>query len=185
MQAADSLTSERILEAARDVFAAAPYQRTRSLLDRIRLPRIELDPQTTMLVIAFVFATMVAIVIARLLVRHDGFAMARAGGVPMARPGRDPWAAVADLIASSRWEAAAHALYAAVIASLGREGALDPHPAKTPGDYAREIRSAAPARHPAFLRFVDRWERAVYGTGPVGAETVDSLRADAAAISGR
>lgn len=182
MTPADSLPADRILDAAREVFARAPYHRTPSLLDRLRLPRIEIDRELALLIAGFLLAILVALVLARLLAQARGVGGA---GTTARRAGAaaDPWRVFADHVASARWEAAAHALYAALIIGLGRDGALDPHPAKTPGDYARELRSTAPRRHGAFLRFVGRWERAVYGAAGIGPDTIESLRVDADALT--
>jgi hypothetical protein len=94
----------------------------------------------------------------------------------------DPWQMAEALIAQERFEAAAHALYRGVIVSLGKEERLRLHPAKTSGDYARELRRRGnPALEP-FRAFTRRFDIAVYGHGGCDAAALEELRALSAAF---
>jgi len=89
-------------------------------------------------------------------------------------PGRagldDPWTAAAALAARGDHTAAAHALYAALLARLARRERLRRHPSKTAGDYVRELRALASPAHTPFRAFARDYDVVVYGIGTCDAE---------------
>lgn len=87
----------------------------------------------------------------------------------------DHWSVANQLAGEGRWADALHTLFAGVIAVLGRGRELDPHPAKTIGDYVRELSQSGSRRAAPFSRFASDYERAVYGTQHVSRETWESL----------
>jgi hypothetical protein len=89
----------------------------------------------------------------------------------------DAWQSAETLITLGRFEEAAHALYRGVIIALGREERLRLHPAKTSGDYARELRRRGSSSLTPFRNFTRRFDVAVYGHGGCDAAALDDLRA--------
>jgi hypothetical protein len=69
------------------------------------------------------------------------------------------------LAAAGDFTAAAHALYAALLARLAQRERLTRHPAKTAGDYARDLRALGSRAHAPFRRFARDYDRVVYGLG--------------------
>lgn len=94
----------------------------------------------------------------------------RAGGSTRRRgagaAGEDPWLIADALGRQGRFEDAAHALYRGVIQAIGQRERLRLDPAKTSGDYARELRHrGAPSLAP-FRDFIVRFDVVVYGHRP-------------------
>jgi hypothetical protein len=83
---------------------------------------------------------------------------------------RDYWNLARELAAKGDHVAASHALYAAVIDSLARSGAITFHSSKTSGDYARELFRRGAANASEFRAFARSFDRVVYGTATVGAD---------------
>ena len=73
------------------------------------------------------------------------------------------------------YEEAAHALYRAVLVSIAQVERIRLDPAKTSGDYARELRSRGAASLSAYRAFVRRFDAAVYGHGRCDAESLEEL----------
>lgn len=90
--------------------------------------------------------------------------------------GEDPWQSADVHAAAGRYEAAAHALYRGVILSLGRMERLRPDPARTSGDYARELRRRSAASLAPFRAFTSRFDVVVYGHGHPDARAIEQLR---------
>ena len=91
----------------------------------------------------------------------------------------DPWQEAERLAAQGQYTDAAHALYRAVVGLLARRGLLRPHPSKTSGDYARELRARGADAHAGFRQFGRRYERMLFGTGMCDAPGYGALLADA------
>ena len=66
------------------------------------------------------------------------------------------------LAAAGEYLAAAHHLCAALLAASARRGEVTLHPAKTTGDYAREMRRRQAPSERAFQQFRARYDRVVY-----------------------
>ena len=94
----------------------------------------------------------------------------------------DPWRAAEHFATAGRYEDAAHALYRGVIASLAQTERVRLDPAKTSGDYARELRSRGSSAYAPFRAFARRFDVAVYGHGGCDAALIDDLRRLAAAF---
>ena len=75
----------------------------------------------------------------------------------------DPWALAQRLAAEGRYTEAAHALYGALLARVAARVTLRLHPSKTAGDYARELRRAAPSIYGPFREFARSYEVVIYG----------------------
>lgn len=88
----------------------------------------------------------------------------------------DPWMLAERLVAEGRHEEAAHALYRAVIAAIVRSERLRMDPAKTSGDYARDLRRRGASSHAAFRAFTRRFDDVVYGNAGATAGHLDELR---------
>lgn len=77
----------------------------------------------------------------------------------------DAWHEAERLAGLGQYTEAAHELYRGVITLLARAGHVHPHPSKTSGDYARELRSRRSPVHTAFREFGRRYERMLFGSG--------------------
>jgi hypothetical protein len=84
-------------------------------------------------------------------------------GSRMSSAGKDYWAMSTELAAAGDYVGACHALYAAVIDSLARSGAVKFHASKTSGDYARELRRHGSPAVQSFRAFARQFDRIVYG----------------------
>jgi hypothetical protein len=129
--------------------------------------------------IALVFVgVLVLLIVARLVLAaqaRDADAFAQSRG-PRGRAGADPWREAERLLAAGRLEEAAHALYRGVLLGLARDERIRLDPAKTSGDYARELRARASASQSPFRTFVRRFDVAVYGHGECDLDAVQELR---------
>lgn len=103
----------------------------------------------------------------------------RSGGAARRRAGvattTDPWLAADALARQGRFEEAAHALYRGVIQSIGHSERLRLDPAKTSGDYARELRRRGASSFTSFRAFIVRFDVIVYGHRPADATALDEL----------
>jgi hypothetical protein len=95
------------------------------------------------------------------------------------------WEAAARAAAAAgRWREAAVALYQSVLRRLAQQGALRFDPARTPGEYRRELRSHPRLGEPVD-RFIGVFERAAFGRGAAGAREYEALCALAVEVSER
>lgn len=121
---------------------------------------------------------LVLVVIVRLVVAaraRDVEALATAYG-GRATLADDPWQQADRLAAAGQFEEAAHAMYRGVLSGLARRERVRLDPAKTSGDYARELRRRGAPSYGAFRTFVRRFDVAVYGYGGCTADSVAELR---------
>lgn len=81
--------------------------------------------------------------------------------------GEDPLLAARRAAGAGNHTAAAHLLYRALLVRLAGSERLRLHPAKTSGDYARELRSRKSDAAMPFREFSRTYERAVYGSADV------------------
>jgi len=89
------------------------------------------------------------------------------------------------LAAGGDYTAAAHALFAALLAASAAQGEIRLHPSKTTGDYARELRRRnAPSLRP-FQAFRSRYDRVIYGDLRCGADDYAMLLREARALLAR
>ena len=88
---------------------------------------------------------------------------------------RDYWALAAELEQRGEFLGASHALYLAVLDSLGRSGALSFHTSKTVGDYVRDLKQRRSPSLPAFQEFGSRFEHDVFGAEAPSAVTYRGL----------
>jgi len=77
----------------------------------------------------------------------------------------DPWGLAQRLAAEGQYTDAAHALYSALLARVSARVSLRLHPSKTAGDYARDLRGAAPSLNGPFREFARNYEVVIYGLG--------------------
>jgi hypothetical protein len=104
--------------------------------------------------------------------RHTGAAAETLAG--------DAWTAAQAAAQQGRYVDAAHLLYAALLDRLAFGGRVHLHPAKTAGDYQRELRRGTPAMAPRFRHFSRAYERVAFGVAP--AERTDWERLQALAL---
>ena len=86
------------------------------------------------------------------------------------------------LAASGDFTAAAHALFAALLAACAARGELRLHPSKTTGDYARDLRRRNAPSLRGFQSFRSRYDRVIYGDMQVSASEYATLAAEARAL---
>jgi hypothetical protein len=114
--------------------------------------------------------------------RDHGTVLAGSGGAVLTGPAGDAWLASQELAARGEYTEAAHALYRALIHSLAARDRVRPHPSKTVGDYARELRSRSSSLLGRFREFARSYEAVVYGGLPCDAARFERLRALAAPL---
>lgn len=105
--------------------------------------------------------------------RSSGSTRKRRGGAIV----EDAWLAADALLREGRYEDAAHALYRGVMQSIGQSERLRLDPAKTSGDYARELRRRGAPSLASFRVFIARFDVVVYGHRPADAAAIAELQA--------
>lgn len=160
------------------MFARAHFARRSSWWDRFEIPWPDWPPRVWWALLALTLAAIVIGFLARNLPQRQARRRLTTGVSALGRDG-DAWADARRLAADNRIIEALHALFAAVVISLGRSRQLDPHPAKTAGDYARELATRRSAHASGFTEFVRRYERAVYGSTDVDRSVFDALESSA------
>ena len=157
------LSEAAIREAADTVFAQPHFHRTRGLFDGFEIPLPDWPPRVWWTLLAITLGTMVLAFIAQQL---PGFrpsrSLAGSGHAPGAQ--RDAWLHAQALADRGDYLSALHALFGSVVTALGRAREVDPHPAKTVGDYTRELSERRSGRADSFANFAERYERAVYAS---------------------
>lgn len=146
------------------------------------------SPPVRWLAIAAI-AALVTAVVARLAwlwaLERRALARLAAHGGSAAQARADAYAAARAAAARNDFTAAAHLLYQAALVGLARGERLQLHPAKTAGDYARELRGRqSPAALP-FRDFARTYDRLVYGTRTVDADGWERLHALASPLLAR
>ena len=87
----------------------------------------------------------------------------------------DPWALARRLAASGAYTDAAHALYEALLDRVSARVPLRLDPSKTAGDYARDLRRAAPTVFGPFREFARGYEVVIYRLGSCDQPRFQSL----------
>jgi hypothetical protein len=120
---------------------------------------------------------LVVLIVARIVLQARARREFWAGERADARRGRavDPWVEAERLAGAGAYLDAAHHLCAALLAASARRGEVTLHPAKTTGDYAREMRRRGAASERAFQRFRTRYDRVVYDAQACSAEDYAGL----------
>jgi hypothetical protein len=149
------------------------------IADIIRLFRGSADARFLLIVAAILVVIVIGarIAVARQLGREGRGA--RSGVRTAYSMRRDPWIVARELAAAGDFTEACHSLYAAVLETLAREGAIKFHASKTSGDYARELRRRGWSALAEFRTFARELDRVIYGT--IGATANDYERLSHAA----
>ena len=113
------------------------------------------------------------------LERRYGAITGAAGG--RGRP-QDPWVTAQELAGRGEFTMAAHALYLALLDGLARREQVRVHPAKTIGDYLRELRSRSSTLLPTVRDFARSYELVAYGFRECDAARYERLHALASAV---
>ena len=146
----------------------------RSIADLVSLAANAAGTRT---IVYLVLAVLALLLVARLLLdlraELDGTTVARSrrGSVRVS----DPWSEAERLAQAGAFTAAAHALFLALLGTLGARGEVRLHASKTAGDYARELRRRNAPSAPSFQSFRARYDRAVYGAGVVSGDDYRAL----------
>lgn len=189
--AARQWSAAAVHDTVQAVLRDAVFQRSlrRSLADRVLLwatdllqrlaRRFEYGPSLragglSVAALLVVFVVVRSVIAAR--ARDD-----RARGAPRRRGGvataEDAWRAADALTREGRYEDAAHALYRGVMQSIGQRERLRLDPAKTSGDYARELRRRGAPSLASYRAFIARFDVVVYGHRPADAAALHELEA--------
>ncbi len=153
------------------------------LWDMLRSPLAALrdSPPAFWLAIAVLVLIVVGLLVRVISLWIAGRQARRTGGgragARLPGDGRDPWLVAEELAARGSFTAAAHALYAALLAAAAREQQIRLHPSKTAGDYVRELGSRSSSLFPAFRDFTRSYERVIYGLGACDAARYGQLHA--------
>lgn len=136
------------------------------LLDQARalLEGVSSVPYGRAIVIALVVIA-VGLVVARVVMgirAERAVGAARSVGVMNAQ-NTAQIAAAEQLAAQGDYTAAAHVLFACILATGSARGEFRFHPSKTSGDYARELRRRATTWLSPFQEFRARYDRVIYG----------------------
>ena len=95
---------------------------------------------------------------------------------------RDPWTTAQELAGRGEFTLAAHALYLALLDALARREEVRLHPAKTIGDYLRELRARSSTLLPPVRDFARSYELVAYGFRECDAERYQRLHALASSV---
>ncbi|MCC6241808.1 MAG: DUF4129 domain-containing protein [Gemmatimonadaceae bacterium] len=123
-------------------------------------------------VVLVLVAVLVVLVLARVVIgiRAEREVGARRVVGPTAVENQAQLAAAERLAAAGEYTAAAHVLFACVLATGSARGEFRFHPSKTSGDYARDLRRRAAAWLAPFQDFRARYDRVIYGDAVCSAE---------------
>ena len=165
------------------MFARAHFARRSSWWDRFEIPWPDWPPRVWWALLALALAAIVVGFLARNYPQRGVSRRLARGGLAIGRDS-DGWAEARALAAENRIVDALHALFASVVLALSRARQLDPHPAKTAGDYARELQHRRSAQAQRFEEFARRYERAVYGSTDVDRSMFDALESSAREAAG-
>ena len=97
-------------------------------------------------------------------------------------PGKDPWGTAFDLAAKGDYLEAAHYLYLALIEAVAQRHRISLHPAKTIGDYSRDLKRVNSDVLPTFRDFRREYEPIIWGGGACTPESYERLRSLTAAV---
>lgn len=104
------------------------------------------------------------------------------GGRRLAAGGATMLSDAERLAAGGDHTAAAHVLFAALLAAIAARGEVRLHPSKTTGDYARELRRRSAASLRPFQAFRSRYDRVIYGDMRCSADDYAMLLREARAL---
>jgi hypothetical protein len=96
--------------------------------------------------------------------------------------GIDHWNASSQAAASGRYVEAAHLLYLALIDTIADRERLRLHPAKTIGDYSRDLRRSSSSALPAFREFAHLYQPIVWGSSHCDAQSYERLHSIAESV---
>lgn len=181
---------------ARPEFAPIPESGLAALLGRIRaavaaafasilerLHLVDIGSELFLPVLWFFLAGTALLLVAHIVsaladVRRGRGVRTPAAEAGTAAPGRaaTDWATAAERAAEAgRFRDAVLALYQALLDRLQRQGLIRRDPAKTPGDYRRELRPH-PARAHALERFLQHFEPVAFGGREPDRTAFDRIR---------
>jgi hypothetical protein len=129
------------------------------------------------LVVIAATALVVLAVVGRILISRqlDVFGRREGRGGTVRSERRDFWAISRELATAADYTGACHALYAAVIDELARNGSVKFHPSKTSGDYARDLSRNGSSAVQNFRAFARQFDRVVYGTASADRDDYEQL----------
>ena len=179
MQDAGRVGATTIVDTVTAVFSAPEFNPTPSLWWWTKYIDIPFDADVARRVLLGVVIVLALVSIARYGQRW--YLERRYGEIAGAGSGRgrpqDPWITAQELAAAGDFTRAAHALYLALLEGLARREEVRVHPAKTIGDYLRELRSRSSALLPKVRDFARLYELVAYGFSECDADRYQRLHA--------
>ena len=184
MQDAGRVGAATIVDTVTAVFSAPEFNPTPSIWWWTRYIDIPFDADTARRVLLGIVILLAIIAIARYGQRW--YLERRYGEIIGTGTGRgrtqDPWVTAQELAARGDFTMAAHALYLALLDGLARREQVRVHPAKTIGDYLRELRSRSSSLLPTVRDFARSYELVAYGFRECDADRYARLHALASAV---
>ena len=174
MIALAQLSESRIREATDSVFARAHFSRKPRWFDNLEIPLPDWPPRVWWTLLAVTLAMIAVSVLARYVPRGSHRGVRGSAGLSRG-PFQDSWMLAHELAARGDHVGALHALFAALVSTLARAQQVDPHPAKTVGDYARELASRRSVVAEPFRDFAAQYERTLYGGSSPDRAAYESL----------
>lgn len=184
-----AVASDLIRDSVAQVFSAGVYYRPlrRSLLQyiggiwnrivRAFLGTFEVMPFVKWAVVGLLLALAISVTARAIVLRRTRAGKHEQTGAGALDKLLNPWDAAKSYAAAGRHIEAVHALYLALLDSIATTDRISLDPAKTVGDYRRELRSAASARLPLFSEFALAYEPIVWGSLYCDRERYDTLEA--------
>ena len=167
-----------LTESLWDRFTRWIWERVMDLLSSVN------GSNLTRTITIFTIVLLIVLIAARIAIGISAERALRRGG-PASRASIGGATQLADadaLAAKGDFTAAAHALYAGVLAALAARGAIRLHASKTTGDYGRELRKNTSPSLPSFQSFRSRYDRVIYGDMRCSESDYRMLERDARAM---
>ena len=184
IQDAGRVGATTIVDTVTAVFSAPEFNPTRSFWWWTEYIDFPFEAETVRRTLFVVVVLLAMIAIARYAQnRYFERRYGEIGGVT-GRSGRsqDPWVTAQELAGRGEFTMAAHALYLALLDGLARQEQVRLHPAKTIGDYLRELRSRSSSLLPTVRDFARLYEMVAYGFRECDAERYQRLHALASTV---
>lgn len=185
LQGVGGIDATTIVDTVTAVFSAPEFNPTPSIWWWLEDLRIPFDRTIARRVLIVIVGALALSALARY--GHRWYLERRYGeilgaGGPGKAGAQDPWLTAQSLAASGNFTLAAHALYLALLDGLARREQVRLHPAKTIGDYLRELRSRSSTLLPTVRDFARLYELVAYGFRECDAARYERLHALAAAV---
>ena len=185
IQAAGRVDVTTIVDTVTEVFSAPEFNPTPSIWWWLEYIDIPFDREIARRVLIGVVILLGVIALIRYGNRwylERRYGEIRGVGGTRGRAAQDPWATAQELAAKGEFTMAAHALYLALLEGLAAREQVRLHPAKTIGDYLRELRARSSSVLPTVRDFARSYEMVAYGFRECDATRYERLQALAVSV---